>query len=257
MTTGGSASTKGADATLISSTNFDVYWVEIHAWAYGNTATDSQGSMDIWIGTDPEEVIIPDLLMGFCGSWAAAATAGPKHWAFPLYIPAGTAIGCRAAGQRVSTTLTVGISVYGGDAMPPFRVGRKVTTYGMGTVPFGTTIVPGASGAEGSWTAITTSTSEDHFAFLPSFQNGTDTTLGNITYFADIGVAASGDAASTAVEIGQSWMFRMSSDERGEGWIPFMPAFIDVPSGNQLTMRVSASGALDGGNYNAVIHAVS
>lgn len=255
VTTGAAQATKGSYVSLLT-TNFDVYWMDIYAFAYGTTATNSDGCLDIATGAATQEVIIPDLLMGNCGLFSSTAP-GPKMWQFPLYIPAGTEIWARAAGQRVSTAMTVVIYCYGGDALPPFRVGRKVTTYGITTVPFGTTIVPGASAAEGSWTAITTSTSEDHFAFVPSFQPGDDTTKSIVAYFADIGVAASGDAASSAEEIGQSYMYCIGSDERMMGAYPMMPTFHDVPSGSQLTMRVSNSGANDAGNYNSVIHAVS
>lgn len=255
VTTGGAASTKGSYASLLT-TNFDVYWIEVMAFAYGTTATDSQGALDIAIGAATQEVIIPDLLMGFCGLFSSTAP-GPKTWRFPLYIPSGTEIWARAAGQRLNTNLTVVIYCYGGDGLPPFRFGRKVTTYGMGTVPFGTTIVPGAATAEGSWTTIITSTSEDHFAFLPSFQPGTDTTLNPLAYYIDIGTAASGDAASTSTEMGQSWIYATGSDERMHTVFPSMPAFFDLPAGRQLTMRASCSGALDGGSYNGVIHAVS
>lgn len=255
VTTGGTASTKGSYASLLT-TNFDVYWITIYAFAYGTTATDSQGVMDIATGAATQEVIIPDMMMGYCGLFSSTAP-GPMRRDFPLYIPSGTEIWARGAGQRVSTNFTVVIYCYGGDGIPPFRVGRKVTTYGMGTVPFGTTIVPGAATAEGSWTSITTSTSEDHFAFVPSFQPGTDTTLNPLTYYIDLGTCASGDAASTAQEFAQSYMFTTGSDERMHGVFPSMPAFYDIPSGRQLTMRASCSGALDLGSYNAVIHAVS
>lgn len=255
VTTGTPAATKGAYASLLTTT-FDVYWIIIYAFAYGTTATDSQGMMDIATGAATEEVIIPNLMMGFCSLFSSTAP-GPKQWSFPLYIPNSTVISARGAGQRLTTNFTVAIYCYGGDAMPPFRVGREVTTYGVGTVPFGTTIVPGASAAEGAWTAITTSTSEDHFAFVPSFQPGTDTTLNVLAYFVDIGTCATADAATTATEIGQSWMYRVGSDERMDGAYPNMPAFYDIPSGRQLTMRVSNAGANDVGNYNGVIHACS
>ena len=251
VTTGAAEATKGAVAELIASTSFEVYWLEIFAFAYGNAATDSQGAMDLLIGTSTEEVLIANMLMGFCGLFSSTAT-GPKTWRFPLHLPGGTRIACQAAGKRLSTALTVAIFLYGGNGLPPFRPGGKVTTYGMGTVPFGTTIVPGASAAEGAWTQIVAATDEDHFAFVPSFQPGTDTTLNALTYFADLGIST-----ATEEEIGQSYMFTTGSDERMHGPFPAMPTFQDVPGGTRLVMRVSNSGANDVGNYNGVIHAVS
>ncbi|MCI0349062.1 MAG: hypothetical protein L0Z53_06515 [Acidobacteriales bacterium] len=250
VTTGAASSTKGADATLIASTAFETYWVRIIATGYAAVATNSRGCLDIWTGTDPEEVIIPNLLFGGCACISGSARIGAKSWEFPLYIPAGTAVGARAAGDRVSTAVHVAIFLFGGDALPPFRVGRKVTTYGITTVPNGTSVTPGASGAEGTFTEIVASTTEDHFAFLPSYQLGGDTTQSNNRLFVDIGAGA-----ATEEEILQSAIFISSGDESCMN-LPIWPAFHDVPSGTRLAMRASNSGTNDAA-YDGAIHAVS
>jgi len=129
-------------------------------------------------------------------------------------------------------------------------VGSKVTTYG-GTAPNGVAITPGASGAEGSWTQIAATSSEDHFAFVPSFQVENDTTVNNLFYAVDIGIGS-----ATEEEIGQ-WLFSTNSNESMQG--PFgntMPAFQDVPSGTRLVMRASNNSTNDA-QYGAAIHAVS
>ena len=252
VTTGAAAATKGTPVQLIASTAFDAYWITILATGYGLAATDSQGALDILTGAATEEVLIANLLMGFCSPTDSATGVGPKVWNFPLYIPAGTRIAAQVAGQRVSTAMRVSVFLYGGDAMPPFRVGRKVTTYGMGTVPFGTTIVPGASAAEGAWTQITASTTEDHFCVVPSFQCGTDTTLSRLMYAYDIGLGA-----ATETEMIQSYWFAATDNEMMRGPENPMPAFFDIPSGSRLAARVSNSGVNDAGNYNTVLHCVS
>jgi hypothetical protein len=250
VTTGGTSSTKGTAVQLIASTAFDAYWVKVVASSYGLAATASEGALDILIGAATEEVLIPNLLMGGCGSIAAAGN-GPKCWDFPLYIPAGSRLAAQAAGARVSTAMRVAIYLYGGDGYPAFRVGSKVTTYGMGTVPNGTTITPGASGAEGSWTQITSSTSEDHFAFVPSFQCNADTTMNLRQFMVDIGTGA-----ATEEMIAEGYWFATDNGELMGGPYNSMPCMTDVPSGTRLVMRVSNSGANDSG-YNGVIHAVS
>jgi hypothetical protein len=146
--------------------------------------------------------------------------------------------------------MRVTVFLHGGSP-PPFRVGRKVTTYGMGTVPNGTAVTPGASGAAQTVTQITASTSEDHFAFLPSFQAPTDTTITQAEVLVGIGVGA-----ATEDIIGQ-WLFAKSSSEVMSGPIPCFPAFYDVPSGTRLSILASNAAANDANNYNAVIHAVS
>lgn len=251
ITTGAASGTKGTAVQLIASTGFDAYWITVIAYAYGNTATDSQGCLDILTGAATEHVLIPNLLMGFCGTQALGPARGFKRWDFPLYIPAGTRLAAQAAGNRVSTALRVMVFLYGGDGSPAFRPGSKVVTYGV-TVPVGTTVVPGASGAEGAWTQITASTTEDHFALVPSFQPGTDTTLNTLAYALDLGVGA-----ATEEEIAQSYWFDVNSDEAMVGPLNSMPCMQDIPSGTRLVTRVSNSGVNDLGNYNVAIHAIS
>jgi hypothetical protein len=255
VTTGGAAGTKGTPAEMIAATAFDAYWVSIFASNYGALATDAKGAMDILIGAATEEVLIADLLMGRCGGGSAAG-AGAKRWDFPLYIPAGSRLAAQACGDRTSTAFRVGICLYGGHGYPPFRVGGKVTTYGIGALPAGTVVTAGASGAEGSWTQITASTSLDHFAFVPSFQPGADTTLTpQKHFFADLGVGAATEESMLGVE--QSFIFQYDTNELCSGPWQSIPVFQDVPSGTRLVARLSASGAADAAQPEMAIHAVS
>lgn len=258
VTTGATAATKGTAVQLIASTSFDAYWVRVIASNYGLAATTSRGCLDILIGAATEEVIIPNLLMGFCGG-SGTLGEGPKTWDFPLYIPAGSRLAAQVAGDRTSTAMRVGIVLYGGDGCPAFRVGSKVVTYGIGTVPAGTSVTPGASGAEGSWTQITASTSEDHFAFVPSMQPPTgDTTLTPVKHtYQDLGLGAATEEAMMGAE--QSYIWTVGSGELcGGPWGGSMPCFQDVPSGTRLVTRLSASGALDTvTTQECAIHAVS
>lgn len=251
VSTGGSASTKGTAVQLISaaSNDQDSWGITVVASNYAVAATASEGAMDILIGGATDDILIPDLLMGNCGGPGGAESLG-KVWFFPLFIPNGVRIAAQAAGIRTSTAFRVTVYLHGGSPAP-FRTGRKVTTYGMGTVPNGTAITPGASGAAQTITQITASTTEDHFAFLPSFQVPTDTTVQQAEMLVGIGVGA-----STEDIIGQ-WMFGKSVNEVIHGPIPGFPAFYDVPSGTRLVMLASNSGANDSSNYNGVIHAVS
>lgn len=248
VTTGAAASTKGTAVELIASTNFDAYWVCVITNAYGASATASRGLVDILIGTATEEILIPDLMMGNCGG--ATGDSPAKTWMFPLYVPAGARIAAQAAGDRVSTAMRVSVYLYGGHGTPPFRVGSKVTTYGIGTVPAGTAITPGASGAEGSWTEITSSTTSDHFALCPSLQIN-DSTQATRIYAADLGVGA-----ATEEEVAAQYWYHADSAETLGGPFNPMPTFVDIPSATRLVMRVSNSGTNDAA-YEAAIHAVS
>lgn len=251
VTTGATAATKGTPAEIFSSTNFDSYWMTIIACNYAASTTASDGAMDILIGASTEEVLIPNLLMGQCGVLGSTNLSGIKRWDFPLYTPAGSRVAVQAAGGRTSTALNVLIYLYGGDGSPHFRVGSKVTTYGMGTVPNGTAITPGVSGAEGSWTEITSSTSEDHFAFVPSFQTTNDSVMGARTFALDLGVGAAPEEM-----ISEGWFYQTQTLEVTHGPLASMPCFADVPSGTRLVMRASNSGT-NTDSFDAVIHAVS
>lgn len=251
-TTGGAATTKGTPVQLIAATAFDAYWVTIIASNYCNIGTASQGSLDIGIGASTESILIPDLLMGYCGGNATGQYGGPKQWDFPLYIPAGSRLTGSVAGARTATACNVAIFLYGGNGSPGFPVGTKVTTYGAGTVPRGTAITPGVSGAEGGWTQITASTTEDHFTFIPSFQLATDTTVNPGNCMVDMGFGA----ATEEEMIGQ-YIFNSTQTESMSGPNPTFPCFKRVPSGSRLTMRASNSLAINDGGYDGVIHAVS
>jgi len=246
-TTGAAAATKGTAVQLIASTGFDAYLIEIVASGYGLAATTARGCLDILVGAATEEVLIANLLMGFCGNMGGAANPGPKRWAFPLYIPAGTRIAAQVAGDRTTTAMRVAVRLYGGNGYPPFRVGQRVITYGIGTVPAATAVTPGASGAEGSWTQITASTTEDHFAIALSAQPTTgDTTLTASAFSWDIGVGAATEEVIAGGGQETGLIMNLDGNELVGGpydALPFVMA--DIPSGQRLAVRGSRSSAAD------------
>lgn len=252
VTTGGSVSTKGTVAELIAATAFDAYLITVLVTGYGGSATSADSVVDILVGSSTEQVLIPNLFVG----WAhGSTTPSAREYTFPLYIPAGTRIAAAAAGRRTSTAMSVAVFLHGGDGLPPFRVGTKVTTYGMGTVPLGTTITLGANTTEGGWTQITSSTTEDHFAFIPGFQAANDSTIGGGApgelIQVDIGIGA-----STEEQIG-SWWILEGNDERVSGPHPSLPVFRDVPAGTRLSLRASPQVTSASGTHTGVIYAVS
>jgi hypothetical protein len=258
-TTGGAAATKGTAVQLIASTSFDAYWVRVIASNYGVSATTSRGCLDLLIGAATEDVLIANMLMGFCGGIGTGTTngCGPKVWDFPLYIPSGSRVAAQVAGDRTSTAMSVAVVLYGGNGSPAFPVGASVTTYGVSSVPGGVVVTSGASGAEGSWIEIAASSSREHFAFVPSFQPPTgDTTLTPIKLFwMDMGVGAATEESMLGSE--QSYVFRYDAGELCDGPFNPMPAFDVVPSGTRLVARLSANGALDAASPQCAIHGVS
>lgn len=256
VTTGGAAGTKGTPAEIFSSTSFDSYLMRILVCNYGLSATATQAMLDILIGTSTEEVLIPNLLVGASRgvNVAAAIPSGMgKTFSFPIYVPAGSRIAAQAAGARTSTAMEVVIWLYGGHGMPPFRVAQKVVSYPTSpSVPQGQAITPGASGAEGSWTEIVASTSEDHFGVLPTFQSETDTTMQDRAYSLDVAIGAS----TAEEEISSGWLFASGTGEFMDGPYPDFPALVEIPSGTRLSARASNSGTNDTAN-GVMLHCLS
>lgn len=250
VTTGAASATKGTVAQLIASTSFDSYLMQITAADYGTSATASAGCLDILVGGSGSEIaLISNLLMGACGGMGIQIR-GPKHWLFPIYIPAGTRISAQAAGLRLSTAFKVSVYLWGGKGYPPFKVGTQVDTYGIGTVPNGTTITEGASGAEGNWAQITASTTRDHFCIVPSYQYN-DATLLDAFAQADVGIGA----AASEQQIGHSYNYSLGTIDCMDGPYPLLPIFKDVPSGTRLAMRASCSSTTN--TANGALHGVS
>jgi hypothetical protein len=207
--------------------------------------------MDILIGAATESILSADLLFGHAGLLGATTSVGFKRWDFPLYIPAGSRISAQSAGARVGIPVGVLMYLHGGTGYPAFNVGSRVVTYGMGTVPNGTTITPGASGVEGSWAQIAASTSEDHLAVVPSFQVAGDPSVSDRNYSVDVGIGA-----ATEEMIREGYLFATDGGENMSGPLDSFPCFHSIPAGSRLVMRASNGGTNDG-SYNGVLHCVS
>lgn len=237
----------GAVTELISAANNnqDSWGISLYITSTGASAAAAQACMDILIGGATDDVLIPALICGY-------GVMGKAWWNyfFPIHIPQGKRIAAVHANVRTSITARVICHLYGGSP-PPFRVGRKVTTYGTQVNNArGQAVTPTASGGAASVTQMTASTTEDHFAFIPGFQVETDATAQALAINIGIGVGA-----ATEDRIG-TWTFTSTASEEFGGPVPNMPAFVDVPAGSRLTMLASNSGANDAA-YGGLIYAVS
>lgn len=223
----------------------DSWGIYIWCGATGAIATAAEATLDILIGGATDDVLIESLIVGY-----SVTFKGGRQFFFPVHIPAGVRIACTLASVRTSITAQVVAELRAGPP-PPFRVGRKVTTYGTKiNNARGKAVVPSQSGAAASVTEMTASTSEDHFGFLPGFQPATDTTITGA--HVNIGI---GTGASVEERIG-TWWFTKDGDESVTGPISHLPAFQDVPAGSRLTMLASGSGTNDAA-YDGLIYAVS
>lgn len=240
----------GAVTELISAANNvrDSYGIEVAITATGASATAAEAALDLLVGGATDDVLASALL---CGYTTAASGPGVVRYFFPVHIPAGLRIAAVLASVRTSITARVGVWLYGGGT-PPWRVGRKITTYGTQiNNARGQAVTPTASGGAASVTQMTASSSEDHFYFLPSFQPATDTTI-TPAGWVNLGI---GVGAATEERIG-TWWYGKDTVESSVGLLPMMGAWREVPSGTRLTLLASNSGANDAA-YDGLIHAVS
>lgn len=239
--------TYGTVTELISAANNtqNSWGIEVSVYRTGASAAARQGCIDILIGGATDDVLIPGLLCG--GTYNSAN----RTWFFPVHVPAGVRIAAQHANVGTSISARVGIKLFGGTP-PPFQVGRKVTAYGTKiNNSRGQAVTPTASGGAASVTEFTASTTEDHFAFLPSFQISTDTAIAAVGV-TNIGI---GVGAATEERIG-TWWFFADTQEAQSGPISPMPAWREVPAGSRLTMLASYSTTNEAA-YDGIVHAIS
>lgn len=236
----------GTVTELISAANNtqDSWGIEVWVWNTGVSAAASQATMDLLIGGATDDVLAKALIVG-----GGPYTASFTQYFFPVHIPRGVRIAAQLASVRTSITPRVLVYLYGG-GVPPFRVGRKVVTYGTQiNNTRGQAVTPAASGGAASVTQMTASTSEDHFFACPGFQVSTDTTTTARNINVGIGVGA-----ATEERIG-TWWYQTSGGEEMSGSFPTLQAFRRIPSGTRLTMLASNSGANDAA-YDGLIYCV-
>jgi hypothetical protein len=222
----------------------DSWGIYISIQSTGTGATASEACMDVLIGGATDDVLIAALIAGYAGRF------GGIHYFFPLHIPQGKRIAMTHANVRTSVTAQVMVTLFGGSP-PPWRVGRKVTTYGTQiNNARGQAVTPAESGAAATVTEMTSSTGAAHFALLPGIQPATDTTI--TTGHLNVGI---GVGASTEDRIGTWWVDTASTEEI-HGPLPSFPAFYDVPASSRLSLLVSNSVANDAA-YDGLIYAVS
>lgn len=244
-----STNTYGAVTELISAANNtqESWGIEIVIWGTGASAAASEAACDILIGGATDDVLISSLLCGY------SYQAGFSRYFFPLHIPRGVRIAAQVSTVRTGITSLprVGVWLYGG-GVPPFPVGRKVTTYGTKiNNSRGQAVTPTASGGAASVTQMTASSTEDHFYFLPGFQPATDTTITPQGWM-NVGI---GVGASTEQRIG-TWWYQKDTAEQWVGPLPGLGSFAHVDAGQRLTLLVSNSGANDAA-YDGLIYACS
>jgi hypothetical protein len=251
VTAGGTAHVKNTTyTTLIASTNFDAYAIEIKFSDVGTVvATDSSMLVDIAIGAAASEtVIIPNLVAGAAAAQATIVPGGQHYW-FPLYIPTGSRISATAQAVIVSDTVLTTVRLWG-DPSSPIWAGSEVIDYGTNAAASqGTAVAAGVSGAEGTFTQITASTTRTHYYVAAGISNAGDVTSQQGGGVLDIGVGA-----ATEDPIAEDYWFTTTANED----ISHKPIGIaaQIPSATRLTARIS-QGSATAQNWDVILYGVS
>jgi hypothetical protein len=254
------ANVSGTDVTSSASTNTYGDWVQIHAGltyyselvifrvAGTRTSADAiaastlHGYADIGIGPNSGAVTVIAEKLSCSNSSGMGAV-----WCLPLRIPPDTPVWCRRQCTAASAKGRVFVAFHGGNMNPgTMPTCSRIVALGATTATtVGTTITPGASNAEGAWTQIVASTTDDYAGVMLSHLFNVDTTLtSELVGCGDVGVGGSGSEKVVGENITYSLI--ANANETRNSF--HMPAFVGIPAGSRLCARWSGSLAADGTN---------
>jgi hypothetical protein len=109
----------------------------------------------------------------------------------------------------------------------------------------GTAITAGASNAEGAWTQIVASTTDDYAGVMLSHLFNVDTTLtADLVGCGDVGVGGSGSEKVIGENI--TYSILANANETRNSF--HMPTFVGITAGSRIAARWSGSLAADGTN---------
>lgn len=239
----------GSYAQLIAgaSVTADIWEIEITV----NARTASGRDHLVTIGVDPAggtsyTDLITELVCGPSSPVVVDWLPGGVVYRFPLKIKSGSSIGAQASASTGTTNIGVSCILYGRPSRPELlRCGSFVTSLGTTLASSnGTAITPGTT-SEGSWTAIGSTLSKDHF--YAEFGYGiNDTSMAGALLHVDVGI---GDGSNKRVIIQSAPIFTASNNTLGK---PFAGRYVNAKSGDQLYARAQSSAALDTTNSVAI-----
>lgn len=229
------------DGALITS---DVFGIEVNFNSNAVSAAARNTLCDI--GVDPTagtsySTIIPYLL---------ATSAAPRNvgqggiwYFFPLFIPAGSSIACRASVDNATVgTLRVAIRLYGRPRFPDaVRVGRRVEAVGTVTGTSEGTVVAAGGASEGSWTSLGTISRGAWF-----FQLGVGSSDASLTAGTCDWDLAAGDATNKRI-IGQPLATSMVTGTAEQFSLQnrYVDGYMRVDAGETIYARGRHSGTPD------------
>lgn len=239
-----SANTKGANTAVLSALAEDCYGIEIIFVGGHAAGTAHRYLVDLLI--DPAGGTSWTVAIANLYAYGPSFGCGGWRYYFPLYLKAGTAIGCANQALVAGKAIRVGIQVHGKPTRPELlRVGTKVQTYGATTgTTSGTAFTPGTN-AVGAWSASLGTSSYNQFwwqcghAYDDGSIGGGAASISEATW---LDVSASNDAGTTKVIVAENITANFSTTEQG-GKEAFGShgCYREVPSGANIYMRGTSS----------------
>ncbi len=258
LTTDVSAHTKGADTAALVGIAYD---------CWGLAICISAGSTDTAIRRQMTDILIdPAAGVGNAGaSWSVlianlltnspAGTAGfsGHNFYFPIFIPAGTAIGARFQDVVGGSTERIGIRILGQPTRPDLvRVGHKVQTITATTASTsGVAVTPGTD-AYGSYSASMGTLTNDAWWWQVGIGSNDSTMTAN-SYRFDIAYDAT---AKYPCARGISYWVTSTVEASAKDAMGEHPPIAHAPAGTDVYVRGAGIGAPDG-TMTACVYAVT
>lgn len=248
---GGSANAAGSDVTVLDDLTHDCEYLVFAVYGtFSNSGVRANALLDILVdptGGTSWSVLISDLISGWAsGVDIDTGSTGytPVMYAFPLWIPAGTAVGARIQGNWQTTApaysapanIRLAMWAAGGNKNPAsWWCGQKVETVGAldAANSTGQTVTPGASGSFSSWTSLGSAISARAGALQYAVGGAATPTQTSQSCRFEFGAGSN--------QIGPCVYRGCTSTETGVSLLSG-PVFCDIPSGTQMQVR-AASGS--------------
>lgn len=251
--TAGASSTDSTDVGVLSALAHDVHYLVIGIGGISSTSANGQCLLDVLIdraGGTSWSVLIDDLVCGMTAIPGNTTIGFGCYYHFPIWIPAGSAIGVHAKTRHTSDITSGRVIMFakGNPSRPDmWWCGQNVETLGNGANSQGTNFTPGNSGAAGSWTSIGSTTS-GRYGALQFGINGSDATAAAQVYHCEVGVGSQPVPGSHIV-------FRtLSTSEVGHHDGMISPIWCDIPEGSQMQVRGTCNGTAE--VLNACVYGV-
>ncbi len=237
--TAGGLSADGAAVNVLGALAHDVHYLVIALGGINLSVADGQCVADILVdpaGGTSWASLIDDLVCGFTPEPSATVSLGLVYH-FPVFIRAGSTVGIRANTSHI-VDITTGRCVmwaFGEPSRPEaWWCGQKVETIGITGGSKGTDVVPGSTGAWGSWTDIGGTTSA-RFGAVQLGLNGVDAVTTARGYHWQLGRGG-------VLLPGTPTLYSSSGAAEVTSRTGFcMPIFADIAAGTQLQVRSTAN----------------